>query len=437
MKAFSAPGKALVAGGYLVLEPIYDAYVTALSCRMHAVVKGEESDRYEVTVKSPQFVEGEWHYVKKEGIVEANDRKNPFLEAAVLAVTEYVKPQQGYSLSVTIYSDPGFHTQANAEVHKSLNGEKLFLYHSKPITEVEKTGLGSSASLVTVVTTALLSYFNVSDIDVIHNLAQIAHCKAQGKIGSGFDVAAAVYGSIKYRRFDPGIINDYLHQEAAIGSVVDQNWHFTHDPCALPPRVSLLMGDIKGGSETPRLVSKVLNWKKSFPAESDQLYCDLNDANSSLITALSQLHQCYNEDAETYNRNIDFLSKRSMDYITSFLTISKKTETVLQPFLNLSNSIKAIRSNLRALTRFTNATIEPPSQTVLLNQCCTLPGVIGGVVPGAGGYDAICLLVVSSSIDTIISSTKQDSRFDNVTWLNLKEQSSGVVAETPEDYGFN
>jgi mevalonate kinase len=29
---------------------------------------------------------------------------------------------------------------------------------------------------------------------VAHNLAQLVHAVAQGKIGSGFDVAAAVYG---------------------------------------------------------------------------------------------------------------------------------------------------------------------------------------------------------------------------------------------------
>ena len=42
-KAFSAPGKALLAGGYLVLDPNYGAYVTALSSRMHAVIESSEN----------------------------------------------------------------------------------------------------------------------------------------------------------------------------------------------------------------------------------------------------------------------------------------------------------------------------------------------------------------------------------------------------------
>ena len=32
--------------------------------------------------------------------------------------------------------------------------------------------------------------------ELVHNLAQLVHANAQGKIGSGFDVAAAVYGEL-------------------------------------------------------------------------------------------------------------------------------------------------------------------------------------------------------------------------------------------------
>jgi hypothetical protein len=39
------------------------------------------------------------------------------------------------------------------------------------------------------------------DAAVVHRLAQLCHCVAQGKVGSGFDVAAAVFGSLVYRRF--------------------------------------------------------------------------------------------------------------------------------------------------------------------------------------------------------------------------------------------
>lgn len=69
--------------------------------------------------------------------------------------------------------------------------------------EIAKTGLGSSAALTTSLVSSLLQWFEVTrvglrpdseDRRVVHNLAQLVHANAQGKIGSGFDVAAAVYG---------------------------------------------------------------------------------------------------------------------------------------------------------------------------------------------------------------------------------------------------
>lgn len=88
--------------------------------------------------------------------------------------------------------------------------------------EVAKTGLGSSAAMTTAVVAALLQYLGVVDLssfgnlqqetdtrglDIVHIIAQTAHCIAQGKVGSGFDVASAVYGSQRYVRFSPEVIS--------------------------------------------------------------------------------------------------------------------------------------------------------------------------------------------------------------------------------------
>lgn len=56
----SAPGKVLLAGGYLVLDRKYNGLVFGLSARIHVVVQENEEDL--VVVKSPQFKEAEWRY---------------------------------------------------------------------------------------------------------------------------------------------------------------------------------------------------------------------------------------------------------------------------------------------------------------------------------------------------------------------------------------
>lgn len=89
------------------------------------------------------------------------------------------------------------------------------------LPEVAKTGLGSSAAMTTAVVASLLQYFGrvdlplhgaakedvETDLELVHSVAQAAHCAAQGKIGSGFDVSCAVYGSQRYVRFSPSVLS--------------------------------------------------------------------------------------------------------------------------------------------------------------------------------------------------------------------------------------
>jgi phosphomevalonate kinase len=89
---------------------------------------------------------------------------------------------------------------------------------------VHKTGLGSSAALITSLVSALLVHFSAisretfSDVHgegrhLAHNLAQYVHCLAQGKVGSGFDVSSAVFGSQLYTRFDPAVLQDLMNDK--------------------------------------------------------------------------------------------------------------------------------------------------------------------------------------------------------------------------------
>ena len=104
----------------------------------------------------------------------------------------------------------------------TFNAEESNGGNCKP--EVAKTGLGSSAAMTTAVVAALLHYLGVvnlstfsedphqqnkdsMDLDVVHMIAQSAHCIAQGKVGSGFDVSSAVYGSQRYVRFSPEVLS--------------------------------------------------------------------------------------------------------------------------------------------------------------------------------------------------------------------------------------
>jgi phosphomevalonate kinase len=88
---------------------------------------------------------------------------------------------------------------------------------------VAKTGLGSSAALITSLVAALLvqsgliapeQLASASARHLAHNVAQFVHCFAQGKVGSGFDVSAAVFGSQLYTRFNPAVLHPLMDDSA-------------------------------------------------------------------------------------------------------------------------------------------------------------------------------------------------------------------------------
>lgn len=64
--AVSAPGKVLLAGGYLVLDRKYNGLVFGLDARIHVCVEPVSSSSgvtfSEITVKSPQFQNAVWEY---------------------------------------------------------------------------------------------------------------------------------------------------------------------------------------------------------------------------------------------------------------------------------------------------------------------------------------------------------------------------------------
>ena len=69
----------------------------------------------------------------------------------------------------------------------------------------------SSASLPACWT---LELPHTARVSLCHRLSQLAHCAAQGKVGSGFDVSAAHFGNQLYRRFSPQCIARVLPQRS-------------------------------------------------------------------------------------------------------------------------------------------------------------------------------------------------------------------------------
>lgn len=71
--AISAPGKVLIAGGYLVLDKDYSGLVFGLSARIHCISTPDPSASKPgtITVRSPQFLNAVWTYeADKKAVVK-------------------------------------------------------------------------------------------------------------------------------------------------------------------------------------------------------------------------------------------------------------------------------------------------------------------------------------------------------------------------------
>lgn len=284
-----------------------------------------------------------------------------------------------------------------------------------PLSGANKTGLGSSAALVTSLTASLLShYLPLSLFDVtstsgqrtLHNLAQAAHCAAQGKVGSGFDVAAAVYGSCLYRRFSPELLSQLPEVGAPgfserLASVVDGlEWDVQVQTGGLgvPKGVALRMCDVDCGSQTVGMVKKVLAWRSRDSQASGKLWDDLQRRNDDLAAKLR-------DDAS---------------------------------LPELPEAINEVRALIREMGRLSDVPIEPDSQTELLDAISKIDGVYGGVVPGAGGYDALALVLnddeeTKARVEERIAqwTREKDSK---VTLLGVKGEMEGVRCENLDIY---
>jgi phosphomevalonate kinase len=249
---------------------------------------------------------------------------------------------------------------------------------------------------------------------VLHNLSQASHCHAQGKVGSGFDIASAVYGSCLYKRFSPSLLSSLPAPGSpgfatALKELVEgPKWDTEIYKAAIkmPRGLRLVMCDVDCGSETPGMVKQVLKWRQENQQEADEIWNQLQKGNEALAAELTRL-------------------------ATADLASGE--------YAKLRDIIQDNRKWIRQMGDASHVPIEPPQQTKLIDHCSELDGVVGGVVPGAGGYDAIVLLVedreeILAGLEQSLKSYKVEDESDGVKIgkvgiIGIREEMEGVRTE--------
>ncbi|KAJ3269577.1 phosphomevalonate kinase [Terramyces sp. JEL0728] len=415
--ACSAPGKVLVCGGYLVLDQAYSGIVCALDARFHVEIKEMNSETSNIyfEIHSPQFTDGIWKYEYDRGSDKlVSYGNNPFLHTVLAYTMRYISAKRTLlptALKVVVNADNDFYSQLEYLESNGLpvNAESLkkipsFNSTGTSIGQVHKTGLGSSAALVAALVSSILVQFDIIQVvgsqvqegglQIIEQLAQCnciakvdCHCLAQGKIGSGFDISCAIYGSQIYNRFNPELINmDKDLKKEKLVNVIEKRWDTKITDMRVPPGFILQMGDVHCGSNTPKMVSKVLEWRLNFPELSKSIWDEISLNNNTIISQFGRL--------------LEIEKSHSKEYFSK------------------------IRKLLKQMGELADVQIEPNEQTLLLDQSQDIDGVLLAGVPGAGGYDAIvCLVIGESSRSRLLEFWSSQK---NVTPLLASQSEQGV-----------
>ncbi|SPO03232.1 uncharacterized protein DNG_05914 [Cephalotrichum gorgonifer] len=425
--AVSAPGKVLAAGGYLVLDQAHKGLVLGLSARINVVASTISTSPgvqlTEIVVTSPQFLNAEWRYgfhlADEDGGITVTQlqcgktmtSRNPFVEATLTYVLTFIhqalhlrKTQSLTATRLTILADNDYYSTSSDDGDRT--GNLRFQKFHSTIADSPKTGLGSSAALVTALTGALLAHYlpasfhieSAEDKRILHNLAQVSHVAAQGKVGSGFDVGAAVYGACVYQRFSPATVGGLPEPGKpgfgkALEALINKEWDVRVDDFTLPQSLTIRMVDVHSGTETVGMVKRVLEWREKNPVQAAELWWGLHGLNGYLEKQL------------------------------------KSDEGNLE---NLAETISRCRAIIREISSQSGVPIEPPEQTRLLDLLTEVDGVYGGVVPGAGGYDAVAVIAKNDqeTVDRIGECCKSASTGDyKVDLMRVKCESEGARME--------
>ena len=450
----SAPGKVLICGGYLVVEAPNIGLSLGVTARFSTVVKSVTTGRggkaapIAIVVNSPQFgtvFEFAVTTGEEVSVVQKAGPSSPFLyygvlysfasalgstEASVAAVADVAAVELDLLASNDFYSQRNYLEQQGKPV--TVANLRTVPDHCPLVGAVSKTGLGSSAAMTTSFVACLLKVLNnADDVERVHRVSQVAHSVAQGKIGSGFDVFTATYGTSIYRRFPAAKAECMMEGGKAPTSVVpallescvdlSKAWLEPTPFAGLPAGVKLILADIhEGGSGTPGMVASVMAWRKSVAGTPNNLWDRLGAANVAYVTHLQKLVTISNEDSKGWEESVESLGELPSDkWADSGLVHAGALVQARELAL-------VCRGMLREMGEVSQVEIEPTGLTQLLNDTAALPGILATGCPGAGGYDAVFALVLGDRAVAGVEAFWESYKGKHVCPLLVREDPRGV-----------
>ena len=283
--------------------------------------------------------------------------------------------------------------------------------HKSEKKELGKTGMGSSATFITSFIGALYSFVTQQkyetdlSLNEINILSQIANSVWQKKIGSGFDIAAAAYGSLLFRRYT--VTKEFTQIVESIENLISnkpndnltsyyikfyQEFDFIPNRLQLPNWFKLCMVSTSSGSDTRVMVKQLMQWseenKQQWEGNENSIFTNIHWQNLATIglNIAESIEQARIAEQQESNSIDDYLED--------------SPKSLKESIENLQELNDQMRQELIAITEKSGVQVEPKRVTKILNEIKTrVKNTIMWGVPGAGGDDAVYILYYSISED--------------------------------------
>ena len=265
----SAPGKLMIAGEWAVLEG-YPCIVTAVNRRVHCQIEEKDpTESIEIELKDFSVNSKALFASNRLTIISGDNEKLKFAKAAVEIALQYVTKPKTFKLVTW---------NEKTEIKKGDGTKKL--------------GFGSSSAAVVAIVSAVLAFHGIGIASVpeklrVYKLAAIAHYRAQGKMGSAFDIAAATFGGmITYRRFDANWLEEQLKSNL-LRDVVNNKWpQLSAEELDLPKGMNFAAAWTGKDASTAGMIQKMNQFRETDSKAYRNIYSNIGYLVEELVDSI-------------------------------------------------------------------------------------------------------------------------------------------------------
>ena len=270
----SAPGKLFIAGEWAILKAGNPGIVAAINRKAYVNIRKSKDDKIHIKIRdynikdlAAEFREGKLEFKKK--LSNEKQEKLAFLKSAIEIALSCLQKRRPFQIEST--------------------SQEMTFGRGRQRKEL---GLGSSAAIVAATVAGILKFHGVNIKrkkikDKIYKISTIAHYFSQGKVGSGFDVAASTFGGLfLYKRFNPTWLQKQIQQKKSIKEVVELSWPgFYYKRLKIPRDFSLVVGWTGKAASTSFMVQKLYKWREQNKKFCKKLFSQIGNLVRNLIKA--------------------------------------------------------------------------------------------------------------------------------------------------------